>query len=321
MRRLLLFFISLNVLVCGGCAVFNRNNTPALNFVERNIIPKENPGRALFYPLAIPIGATAVSLDMFLIHPATVVGDAWDDTVSMLWEKHLDWEGHYMTTSASLLPRAVATPLVAGGAFLGRSAFDISPRRKTSAASQADDKAARQAVEAKRKEQQEKVAQARRSLEAGDPDTALRLANEVLAQDGNHNEATVIKATVLLEHRDLVAVAALSRSRLFFGDARFAENFVKLLTNGTGVERMQLLVMLDGSGSSLPLYGKGTPSLPLLMAALEKDLADSDRAIQLKTMQLLGRYQYGNSQARLLLEGVAKGSDPVLAVAAKGLLR
>jgi len=57
------------------------------------------------------------------------------------------------------------------------------------------------------------------------------------------------------------------------------------------------------------------------MAALEKDLADSDRAIQLKTMQLLGRYQYGNSQARLLLEGVAKGSDPVLAVAAKGLLR
>jgi len=321
MRRLLLFFITLNLLACGGCAVFNRSNTPALNFVERNMIPKENPGRALFYPLAIPIGATAVSLDMFLIHPAMVVGDAWDDTVDMLWTKHLDWEGHYMTTSASLLPRAAATPLVAGGAFLGRSAFDISSRRHTTAASRVDDTAARKAAEEKRKEQQEKVAQARRSLEAGDSDAALCLANEVLTQDGNHNEATVIKATVLLERKDLSAVAALSRSRLFFGDARFAESFVKLLAHGSPVERMQLLVMLDGSGSSLPLYGKGSSSLPLMLVALEKNLADNDRAIQMKTMQLLGRYQYGNTQMRFLLEGVIKGNDPVLAIAAKGLLR
>ncbi len=321
MRRLLLFFLTLNLLACGGCAVFNRSNTPALNFVERNMIPKENPGRALFYPLAIPIGATAVSLDMFLIHPAMVVGDAWDDTVDMLWTKHLDWEGHYMTTSASLLPRAVATPLVAGGAFLGRSAFDISSRRKTSAVSRVDDTAARKAAEEKRKERQEKVAQARRSLEVGGPDTAFRLSSEVLAQDGNNNEATIIKATVLLERKDLGAVAVLSRSRLFFGDARFVESFAALLTNGTVVERMQLLVMLDESGSNLPLYGKGVSSLPLLMSALEKNLADSDRAIQMKTMQLLGRYQYGNSQARLLLEGVTKGNDPVLAIAAKGLLR
>jgi hypothetical protein len=287
MRRLILFVISLSLLVCGGCAVFNRNNTPALNFVERNMIPKENPGRAIFYPLAIPVGMTAVSLDMFLIHPAMVAGDAWGDTLDTLWTKNLDWERRYVTTSASLLPRAVATPLVAGGAFLGRSAFDISPRRTISAASKIDDKAARQAAEEKRKEQEKKLELARQSLEAGDLDT----------------------------------VAAMSRSRLFFGDARFVGGFVELLTNGTAVERMQLLIMLDGSGSSLPLHGKGVASLPLLMSALEKNLAYSDRAVQMKTMQLLGRYRYGNNQARSLLEKVAQGSDAVFAAAAKGLLR
>lgn len=320
MRRLLLFLISLNILACGGCAVFNRANTPALNFVERNMIPKENPGRALFYPLAIPVGITAVSLDMFLIHPATVVGDAWDDTLDMLW-KNFDWEKRYVTTSASLLPRAVATPLVAGGAFLGRSAFDISPRRTASAASQADVKAARQAAEERRKEQEKKVALARQSLEAGDRDTALHLSNEVLAQDGSRDEAMAIKATVLLENRELDAVATMPRTRLFFGDTRFTGGFVNMLANGTAVERMQLLIMLDGSGSSIPLHGKGAASLPLLMSALEKNLADSDRAIHMKTAQLLGKYRHGNSQARSLLERVAQGNDSVLAVAAKSLLR
>jgi len=285
------------------------------------MIPKENPGRALFYPLAIPVGMTAVSLDMFLIHPATVVGDAWDDTLDMLWTKNLDWEKRYVTSLASLLPRAVATPLVAGGAFLGRSAFDIPHRRTTSVAPQADVKAARQAAEEKRKEQEKKLALARQSLESGDRDTALRLSSEVLAQDGNRDEAMVIKATVMLDRRDLDAVATMPRSRLFFGDTRFTEGFADVLANGTAAERMQLLIMLDGSGSSIPLHGKGTAFLPLLMGALEKNLADSDRAIQMKTVQLLGKYQHGNSQARSLLEKVAQGNDAVLAVVAKCLSR
>lgn len=319
MRRLFLFLVLFVPMVCGGCAVFNRNNTPALNFVERKLVPEENPGRALFYPLAIPLGITAVSLDMFLIHPATVVSDAWEDTYDMLWAKGLDWKNDYVTSSVSLIPRAVATPLVAGGSFLARSAFDVPHRNAKSVL--VEDKAAIQAREERRKEREKKLTEARLSLEKGDRDTALRIANELLAQDGNQEEATVIKATVLLERKDMNALAAMPRSRLVFADARFMKGVVELLGNGSAVERMQLLVMLDFFGSGILPQGKNAHLLPLLMNALEKNLADGDRAIQVKTVLLLGKYQHVHRQAYQLLEGVAQGNDPVMAIMAKSVLR
>ena len=50
-------------------------------------------------------------------------------------------------------------------------------------------------------------------------------------------------------------------------------------------------------------------------------MADDDRAIRMKTLQVLGVCSRGDKRARALLEVVALGQDPVLAVAAKALLR
>jgi len=127
MRRLILVLVSLNLLFCGGCAVFNRDNTPALNFVEQHLLPKENPARAISYPLVVPAGFIAATLDMVLLHPLSVAGDAWDDTNELLWKK-LDWDNQYVTTTVLNAPRVAAMPVVFTTDFLARSSFDFSRR-------------------------------------------------------------------------------------------------------------------------------------------------------------------------------------------------
>jgi hypothetical protein len=127
MRRALWILVSLQLLCCGGCAVFNRNNTPALNYVEEHLLPKENPARAISYPLLVTLGFTAATLDLVLLHPLSVAGDAWHDTNDMLW-KGLNWEDKYVTTTILNAPRAAAVPVVFTLDFLARSTFDISRR-------------------------------------------------------------------------------------------------------------------------------------------------------------------------------------------------
>ena len=127
MRRALSVLVSLTLLFCGGCAVFNRDNTPALNFVERNLVPADSTARAISYPLTVPVGLTAGMLDMVLFHPISVAGDAWDDTNDLLWKK-LDWENQYVTTTVVNAPRLFAVPVVFTIDFLARSSFDVSRR-------------------------------------------------------------------------------------------------------------------------------------------------------------------------------------------------
>ena len=320
MRRILLLAVVACSLV-SGCAVFNRENTPTLNFVERNMLPRESRNKALYYPVAIPAGMVAASLDMFLVHPAMVVTDAWDDTRDALWSDHFDWDTRYVTTSASLLPRVVATPLVAGGSFMARSVFDIPQHGGRPKKTSVEDKAARVAAEEKRKELGRKVDEARRALAAGERDSALVLANEVLCRDAGRIEALQVKAAVLMERGDMDAVAALPRLRQLFAEPRFADGFVAFLDHGPAAGRMQALYLLENVGAPTPVQEKDEPRFAAFMSALRKNLADGDRALQLKTLQLLGKYQYANIAARELLAGVAHDSDPVLAVAAKGLMR
>lgn len=127
MRRALLIIVSLQLLFCSGCAVFNRNNTPALNFVEEHLLPKENPARSLSFPVAVPAGFVAGALDMILFHPLSVAGDAWADTNELLWEK-LDWEHQFVTTTVLNAPRVAVMPVIFAADFLARSSFDISRR-------------------------------------------------------------------------------------------------------------------------------------------------------------------------------------------------
>ena len=127
MRRSILILVSLSLLLSSGCAVFNRNNTPALNFVEEHLVPRENPARAISYPLTVPIGFTAAAMDLVLFHPLSVAGDAWDDTNEFLWEK-LDWDHQFVTTTVFNAPRVAAMPIIFTADFLARSSFDISRR-------------------------------------------------------------------------------------------------------------------------------------------------------------------------------------------------
>lgn len=127
MRYMLALIISLQLLFCGGCAVFNRNNTPALNYVEAHWVPKDTTARAISSPVLVPLGFTAATLDLVLFHPISVAGDAWHDTNDILW-RNLDWDDKYVTTTVLNAPRAVAVPVVFTVDLLARSSFDISRR-------------------------------------------------------------------------------------------------------------------------------------------------------------------------------------------------
>lgn len=127
MRHMLTVLIILNLFLCGGCAVFNRANTPALNFVDEHLVPANQTARALAYPVIVPLGLVAATADMFVIHPLSVAGDAWKDTNDLLW-KDLDWENRFVTTTVVNAPRVAAMPVIFTTDFLARSSFDISRR-------------------------------------------------------------------------------------------------------------------------------------------------------------------------------------------------
>jgi hypothetical protein len=119
--------ICFTLLLCSGCAVFNRNNTAALNAVEKYLVPTDKTAQLISSPVIIPLGFAAATLDMVLLHPLSVAEDAWDDTNDILW-KDLDWDRHYVTTTVLNAPRLAAMPVLFTGDFLARSSFDISRR-------------------------------------------------------------------------------------------------------------------------------------------------------------------------------------------------
>jgi len=127
MRHVSLLLIILTLISCGGCAVFNRDNTPALNLVEQHLVPADKTARMISSPLIVPVGLVAATLDMVLFHPLTVAEDAWDDTNDLLWKK-LDWNHQYVTTTVLNAPRVVAMPIIFTTDLLARSSFDISRR-------------------------------------------------------------------------------------------------------------------------------------------------------------------------------------------------
>ena len=321
MRRTLLILTVLPLLFCSGCAVFNRNNTPALNFVEHHLLPKENPARVLSFPLTVPAGFAAGALDMVLFHPISVAGDAWDDTNELLWEK-LDWDHQFVTTTVLNAPRVAVMPIIFTADFLARSSFDISRRGGDVRLNMSNNTHQKEEQKADLKSLS---AEMREALDGHDNQLAFAIADQILSKEPNNREASVVKAYVYLERRNLAALASMPPHLPLFLDDRFCELFSELLSTGSPPERLQGLTILERNHfvikAGRSAQGDDTGHTGSLFAALEQNLTDSDRAIRMKTMQILGKYQRTDPASRVLLAKLAKGDDPVLAAAAAGLLR
>ncbi len=133
-------------IVFGGCAIMNRDNTPLLNLVEENLWPDSTGMRIATFPVVFPAGAVAVVLDMVIVHPAMIVDDSLGDTGDVLWD-NWEWDEKYVTECACLPWRALFTPIVFGGNFIGRALFDFPER--ADAEREASKEAARREAEAR----------------------------------------------------------------------------------------------------------------------------------------------------------------------------
>jgi len=125
-RRLAGAALAATLLCAGGCAWADRDNRPVWNAMEEHLVPEDD---ALYYatlPLTFPGGILAFLFDTFVVHPAMVVDDAFEDTAD-LW-RHTEWTDHYYTEMASVPFRAALTPIAFVISFLGRSAFDLPSR-------------------------------------------------------------------------------------------------------------------------------------------------------------------------------------------------
>lgn len=112
-------------LLLGGCAWSNRANRPVWNAFEAQLVPQDTTAFYAALPLTLPGGLLCILADTFVVHPAQVADDAWDDAGD-LWNG-IRWDKHYYTELAVLPVRAIGTPVVFVVMFLARSMFDIPP--------------------------------------------------------------------------------------------------------------------------------------------------------------------------------------------------
>ena len=108
-----------------GCAIFEPDNRRTLNALDRHLTPSATLGRVALVPIGLPVGLVAGVADLCIVHPATVLDDAWGDTAELLWTPRT--ESRFRR--ALLMPlAALATPPVFLGDWLGRSIFALPPR-------------------------------------------------------------------------------------------------------------------------------------------------------------------------------------------------
>jgi hypothetical protein len=111
------------LLLTSACAWTRRENRPVWVVFEDHLVPEDRTAFALALPLTVPLGVLAILTDTFVAHPLQVVDDAGDDAAEP-W-RNLTFDKAYYTRAASVPVRAIGTPLIFVGSFLGRSMFDI----------------------------------------------------------------------------------------------------------------------------------------------------------------------------------------------------
>ena len=113
-------------LVCAsqlvGCAVFNRDNRRLLNALDKQIQPKSVAARAALAPPVMLLGTGALAVDAVVIHPATAIPDAWDDTYELYWSPR---EMDALRRSLFFVPCVALTPPTFVGSWLLHSLFPM----------------------------------------------------------------------------------------------------------------------------------------------------------------------------------------------------
>jgi hypothetical protein len=208
-----------------GCACLNRDNTPLVNAVERNLVLKSTPAKIVTAPVIVPVGVIAGLLDVFVVHPFSVIPDSAHDTYDALWEHRT---GGYVTRMGSLVPLTALTPIVFTFDFAGRSMFDIPPYQHDAGEAQgrADNRAALLKMTA---------ADLRAALERGD---TLRVADWERAvgfdRQGDYTRQMCVVLDLALDNRwsgeTLSTSRSLGRDALrYLSSDRYAANEAFLL--------------------------------------------------------------------------------------------
>lgn len=120
-------------ILASGCAWSNPENRPVWNAFEEHLVPEDDVLFAVTLPLTLPGGFGAILIDSLFVHPVQVVDDAAGDARDV-WN-NMEWSEQYYTELATLPLRAVGTPLVFVGSFLGRSIFDAEPHKDAASSS------------------------------------------------------------------------------------------------------------------------------------------------------------------------------------------
>ncbi|MEI1280453.1 hypothetical protein V6Z05_19125 [Leptospira venezuelensis] len=115
-------FILIFSICFSSCASFRKENRILTNYLDKKVEPESTPAKIALAPIFIPVGLTSLVLDVFIIHPISVIPDAIDDTYKAVWK---DPSGGVVFQAVVFLPKVVISPLFFLVTFLGRSGFDI----------------------------------------------------------------------------------------------------------------------------------------------------------------------------------------------------
>ncbi|HUW30541.1 MAG TPA: hypothetical protein VM223_02915 [Planctomycetota bacterium] len=300
--------------LCSGCAVFYRENTPTLNFVENKLVPEKNPARTLAYTYAVPAGILAVAADAVIVRPASVVGDAAKDTESV-W-RDFNWNERYVSSCASVVPRAVFTPVAFTACFVGRSLFDIPTRaqtaRKTKAAQKKDDEYRTIRGLGTSAEIRDIVRKARKLADSGDAAKSLQLLNIAIERSPGFLDSYQLWTSMPPEEvdpKELVAVLVPALTDDRFNDpAQAASELVPLLRDGS--PRVRQFVIFRLSRSFRFVFRSKA-----VLQELEQIVTPANGSLAFLALDLIGRRWL--SEATVFLEVVAASKDPQLSLAAK----
>ncbi len=128
-RCVALLFLCVTLAAVTQCAAFNRKNTPLVAAIETHLVPDSTPAKVAVFPLILPLGIVAGLIDVFIIHPISVIPDATRDVRRWIWRPQS--KSGYVTIIGSIPFKLLATPPVFLIDWLGRSAFDLSRSSRT----------------------------------------------------------------------------------------------------------------------------------------------------------------------------------------------